>query len=120
MIEKHVARHGHKPIVPTVSLMRYWWAKLNHHLFGGELMPCQLEVIDCMKTYTAVGLCWPLESRRVRISLHTEFDTRAGFLSALAHEMIHQFQHQNDLPLNHGREFDGWRTFILHTTGLEA
>ena len=55
------------------------------------------------------GLCYPLAGGRVRIVVNAAMCTRAGLLGVLAHEMIHQYQHQHGLALDHGTVFLGWQ-----------
>lgn len=108
MIAAHVAKHGHKLVTPTVHMMRHWWARINREVFDGLLMPCQLSVGD-LSAHAAQGLCWPLDSGRVKIEVDPTWATsRVAFLSILAHEMTHQYQHQNGLGLTHGPTFTGW------------
>ncbi len=117
MIESHVTLRGHEAVTPTVGMLRYWWSKLNAELFDGTLLRCQLAVESCAE-HEAVGLCWPLDGGRVRISIDPAETTRAGLLGTLAHEMVHQHQHQHGWPMDHGQSFEHWRVPILGLTGL--
>lgn len=104
----HLRRHGHRPVKPTVRMLRHWWGRINKEVFDGALLPCQLSAASCSDE-SAVGLCYPLDGGRVRIVVHDMDVTRAGVLGTLAHEMIHQWQHQNGLPMNHGIDFQAWK-----------
>lgn len=39
------------------------------------------------------------------INIDPRVTTRGMFIATLAHEMVHQLQHQRGLPLTHGRFF---------------
>lgn len=120
MMHKYVTRKGHEPLPPvTGRMLRYWWGRINREVFGGELHQCQLafgaipeEFGECM------GLTYPLEAGLVRILLGPLNDTRKAFLATLAHEMVHQHQHQSGLKLDHGRTFTRWSKPIRRKTGL--
>jgi len=98
-------------------MLRYWWARLNEEVFHGELHPCGLEVGSCAD-FNAVGLCYPLDCGRVRLVLDPGLSTRAAVLATLAHEMIHQWQHQSGEPLTHGDVFRSWGALVYALTGL--
>lgn len=117
MIAEHVKQRGHEPVAPTLRMLRHWWSRLNDEVFGGVLLPCQLEVGPCSE-HKAVGLCYPLDCGRVRIVIDPSNATRAGMLATLAHEMVHQYQHQHSLPLTHGESFTQWADPIFGLSGL--
>lgn len=119
MIHNHVKLHGHKPVKPTPRMLRYWWGRLNVEVFDGALHLCQLTVLDEPGMEDASGVCYPLDCGRVRINVSpTHADSRAAMLGTLAHEMVHQYQHQHDQAMHHGTTFEQWRSPILGLTGL--
>lgn len=120
MIDKYVDKRGHEPL-PTVTprMLRYWWGRLNRECFNGELKLPQLFFGPIPAEFgETMGLTWPLESGISRIHLGPLNDTRKSFLATLAHEMVHQWQHQNGLPLKHGHTFTRWSRPIRRKTGL--
>ncbi len=119
MIAAHIKLHGHKPVTPTPRMLRYWWARLNAEVFKGKLGLCQLTVLTEVGMEDACGACYPLDCGKVRINIAPEYaDSRASMLGTLAHEMVHQYQHQRGKPMNHGQTFERWRLPILSVTGL--
>lgn len=115
-MREYVAKHAHRAVVPSTHMLRYWWARINAAAFDGLLLPCQL-------TYgphagEVDGMCYPLDLGRVRIHVDARIKTRGGMLSTLAHEMIHQWQHQHDLDMTHGDVFKGWAEVVRIKTGL--
>lgn len=43
-----------------------------------------------------------------RIHIDARCKTKQHMLDTLAHEMVHQLQHQRGLPMTHGRFFKAW------------
>lgn len=118
MIHKHVEAHGHRPVTITVPMLRHWWRRLNQEMFCGVLKAPQLRA-DVTDGYDVSGLCWPLEGGYVRIEIEPQYaTTRHAMLSTLAHEMVHQYQHQLGGAMHHGESFECWREPILGKTGL--
>lgn len=50
------------------------------------------------------GLMFPCDIDP-RIHIDARITTRRALLETLAHEMVHQLQHERKLPLTHGRFF---------------
>lgn len=117
MILKHVIERGHEPVTPTLLMLRRWWALLNAECFGGKLLPCQLSYGKSERA-DVLGLFHSLENRRGHIHIDTRVNTRGGMLGTLAHEMVHQYQHQHGQPTTHGKAFTRWAKPILTQTGL--
>jgi hypothetical protein len=117
MIEPHVRKRGHENVKPTIRMLRYWWGKLNAEVFHNELLLCQI-TYGRSEFAEVSGLCYPLDNGRSRIHIDNRNHTRAGMLGTLAHEMVHQYQHQNGLAMNHGETFERWSDPILGLTGL--
>lgn len=118
MILEYVRTRGYEPVVPTVRMLRHWWPRINLEVFGGILMPCQLTYgVSGLKN--VMGLCYALDGGRARIHIETSpYWLRCDLLATLAHEMVHQYQHQNGLPMTHGKSFKQWAAPIRRTTGL--
>ncbi len=119
MIREHVSRHAHEPVTPTLRMLRHWWGRLNVEVFDGLLHPCQL-TYGPLEGEDVYGMCYPLEVERVRIHIDARADTRGCMLATLAHEMIHQWQHQHGLDMTHGDVFKGWAEVLRIKTGLTA
>jgi hypothetical protein len=120
MIYQHVEARGHEPVTITVQMLRYWWSQLNREVFGGVLKVPQLGT-ELSPEYPddASGLCWPLDGGRVRIEVKTKYaSTRCAMLNTLAHEMVHQYQHQLGAAMHHGESFEAWREPIKNGCGL--
>lgn len=117
MIHAHVYERGHESVTITPRMLRYWWSRLNREVFSGELLPCQL-TFGPSEFKAVAGLCYPLEGGRVRIHLDPCNETRQGMLATLAHEMVHQYQHQHGFAMNHGETFAQWSEHVLGTTTL--
>lgn len=122
MIRDSVRKTGHLTVIPTIRMLRHWWARLNTECFAGELLPPQItygnETTEGYGSDIADGVTFPLGGQRVRVHLADTLTTRQAILATLAHEMIHQWQYQHDLPMNHGETFTGWANLILAETGL--
>lgn len=119
MIAAHVLARGHEPVNPTVRILKHWWHRLNLEVFANSLKPCQITYGLELAYGPVLGLCFALSDGRSRIHLQQSPEwTRSGMLSALVHEMVHQYQHQNDLPFNHGPGFRSWSQPINALTGL--
>lgn len=103
----HIRRRGHEPVKPTVRMMKYWWSRLNRDCFGGELLPCQL-TFGPSPGWDVLGLCFPLDNGRVRIHVDERVCTRVELIAVIAHEMVHQYQHQNGHAMHHGALFKTW------------
>lgn len=117
MIRKHVAQHAHEAVTPTLRMLRYWWVRLNAEVFDNILLPCQLSYGETPGE-NVYGMCYPLEVERVRIHIDRQADTRGCMLATMAHEMIHQWQHQHGLEMTHGDVFKGWAEVVRVKTGL--
>jgi SprT-like family len=117
MIYEHVKLRGHELVTPTPRMLRHWWARLNDEVFGGELLPPAMS-LEALHS-DAYGSCHDRGARRVLINLEPRHEwTRSLMLDTLAHEMVHQKQHQDGGQWNHGETFERWREPILTATGL--
>jgi hypothetical protein len=96
----------------TNHMLRKWFHEFNREIFGGTV-----GYRPCVVGYTGPdyeGWCWGhgvLISDRLSVNL-----ARA----ALAHEMIHLWQDQHGLPMDHGESFENWRKPCFDYNGLEV
>ena len=65
-------------------------------------------------------MCYPLDDGKVHIVVDSFAGTRAMMLAILAHEMIHQYQHQHGQAMTHGESFQEWADWLHDLTGLTA
>lgn len=104
-VSEHLAKAGHRAIVPTQSLLAYWHARLNRELFRGKLGKCQLTygrtriIKEAVYGYYFEG----------RIHIDTRVKTKRVLICTLAHEMIHQLQDEHGRPTTHGKDFRAWQ-----------
>jgi hypothetical protein len=83
------------------------FAKYNAELFGGTLRPVAIRVSRRMKNrlghYMAASKAWDAE---IAISRgHIRRDGWDEVLHTLIHEMVHQWQDESGLPIDHGQHF---------------
>lgn len=99
----------------TRRYVQYWHTRFNNLLFGGKLRRLPITLRDL--TYCqAEALYWPDPDHHIELCL-TLSDNRA-IRAALLHEMVHQWQDENRLPIDHGPAFEQWRTECFARTGL--
>lgn len=101
-LSSHLAKHGHKRLGLSLPLLRYWHSRLNTLLFGGKLGRINITYGD--SPYEVYGLYYP-DPYGARIHIDSRCRVRQAILDTLAHEMVHQYQHEHGLPLTHGRLF---------------
>ena len=95
----------------TVRKLQFWWRGFNDAVFGGELRPIKIE---CGYIEPNVwGMCYDDGCICILDTL-----SEADGMSTLLHEMIHQWQYENGLPMNHGNTFSKWRKTCRLRTGL--
>lgn len=92
------------------SWMRVWWIAYNRKLFEGDLPTPSLLVKD-LKHHG--------EYFEGAITLSSNISTLDAAKATLLHEMVHQWQHFHNKPIDHGSEFQAWRELILSATNLE-
>lgn len=98
----------------TLRYLRYWHTRFNNLLFGGKLKRAPIVVRD-LKRDEAVAMFWPFDGH---IELDHDVEKGDHARACLLHEMVHQWQHENNLPVNHGPAFEQWRTECFARTGL--
>jgi len=83
-------------------------AHSNATLFGGELSPVTIGISDRMRTRLGEVTLDPQNPRSVEITIsraHWERDGRREVERTLIHEMIHQWQAESGLKVDHGVSF---------------
>lgn len=108
--------------VNTRSLYAYW-RQMNALVFSGVLHPCKIthgptgtDVLEGFGVASLFGYCEDVSRTRVRIHID-QGCTVAEAQATLLHEMVHQYQHQSGLEMEHDRSFEAWRSPILACTG---
>ena len=108
-IRKHLESRGGEFLDITPRIVRYWWGVCNIALFNGKLRPPTEIVIK------ALSDCYGfIEARkfRVRIAISSDVGTRELFLTALVHEMVHQWEHETYGRMGHGKRFHAWQSRV--------
>lgn len=96
----------------TARKLQYWWRGFNDAVFGGELKP-----IKIVYGYAEGGMWgWFTSDRLIIISDRIDGEDS---MATLLHEMVHQWQFENGLELDHGDSFEQWREPCRLLTGLE-
>jgi hypothetical protein len=94
---------------PIATLLAEWHARLNAERFGGELGQLPIRVSRRMKS--RLGHYAPRRQRQTpEIAISARHVRRHGFEEALVtllHEMVHQWQDERGLPVDHGAGFRG-------------
>lgn len=92
---------------PLAERLAEWHTRLNGERFGAQLRQVPIRVSRRM--LRRLGHYAPgVEGGGPEIAISARHCHRDGFASAietLLHEMVHQWQHENGLPLDHGAEF---------------
>ncbi|GAC1516607.1 MAG: hypothetical protein NVS1B4_12450 [Gemmatimonadaceae bacterium] len=89
-------------------LLAYWHRLLNRERFGDSLRPIRIRISRRMRSrlghYTPDGG----DGRTPEIGIsarHLRCHGLEEALQTLLHEMVHQWQHESGLPIDHGRTF---------------
>lgn len=90
-----------------IARLQFAHADYNVTLFEGELTPIRMRISRRMKNrlghYMVAGGAQPAE---IAVSLrHVERDPWDDVLHTLVHEMVHQWQDQHGMALDHGQAF---------------
>jgi hypothetical protein len=92
---------------PLAEDLATWHTRLNGERFGAALKPVPIRVSRRM--VRRLGHYAPgVEGGGPEIAISARHIRRDGFASAvetLLHEMVHQWQHEQGLPIDHGLEF---------------
>lgn len=105
-VRGHIESRGGEFLVVTPRIVRYWWGVCNIALFGGKLHP-PTEIV----TRPLKGCYGFIEATKsmVRIAISASVGTRELFLTALVHEMVHQWEHETYGRMAHGKRFYAWQ-----------
>lgn len=92
---------------PLAERLAEWHTRLNGERFGAQLK--QIPIRVSRRMLRRLGHYAPgVEGGGPEIAISARHLRRDGFASALdtlLHEMVHQWQHESGLPLDHGLEF---------------
>ena len=92
---------------PLAERLAEWHTRLNGERFGARLKPVPIRVSRRM--LRRLGHYAPgVEGGGPEIAISARHCHRDGFASAvetLLHEMVHQWQHEQALPIDHGADF---------------
>lgn len=100
----------------TTRYLKYWHTYFNRLLFQGELSKPTLPVGNYRKGW--VGAC-VVEHEDDPVHIHISPSLSAkDARRVLLHEMVHQWQHESGLPMNHGRSYKQWKRPCRLLTGL--
>ncbi len=92
---------------PLAERLAEWHTRLNGERFGAQLKTVPIRVSRRM--LRRLGHYAPgVEGGGPEIAISARHCHRDGFASALEtllHEMVHQWQHENALPIDHGADF---------------
>lgn len=87
----------------THRRLRYWFNRINRECFDG-LLPDVTLTFGRSPFPDVCGLFWGGD-QQWRLHIDSRCVSRADFVGAVAHEMVHLWQAANDLPLDHGALF---------------
>ena len=97
----------HPDDAPLAERLAEWHTRLNGERFSAQLKPVQIRVSRRM--LRRLGHYAPgVDGEGPEIALSARHCHRDGFAAALEtllHEMVHQWQHENALPIDHGADF---------------
>ncbi|MBX3132197.1 MAG: SprT-like domain-containing protein [Gemmatimonadaceae bacterium] len=92
---------------PTAERLAEWHTRLNGERFGAKLQSIPIRVSRRM--LRRLGHYAPsVQGGGPEIAISARHLRRDGFASAvetLLHEMVHQWQHENGMPIDHGLDF---------------
>jgi hypothetical protein len=101
------AERTHPEDEPLAERLAEWHTRLNGERFGARLATIPIRVSRRM--VRRLGHYAPgVEGGGAEIAISARHVRREGFASAvetLLHEMVHQWQHEQGLPIDHGLEF---------------
>lgn len=93
--------------------LRYWHTRYNRLVFDGELSIPQLVIGEYQPGW--IGACVTGSPPTIYIAPYASLENARR---VLLHEMVHQWQHEHKLPMNHGKRFKQWETPCELLTGL--
>lgn len=91
----------------TTVIIRKWWNEFNDTYFGGELTsPNRVELIDSKRVLGCFHIHRDYWNTHTTISISVYYDRdEHGYKETLLHEMIHQWQSERRLPIDHKTNF---------------
>jgi hypothetical protein len=106
---RRAAPRTHREDQQFVALLSAAHARLNAERFRGALKPVSIRVSRRMVRrlgHYAPGAPMLGRSPEIAVSArHLRRDGEARVLETLLHEMVHQWQHEQGLPIDHGSDF---------------
>ena len=93
---------------PFVHWLTTAYEQYNATLFGGKLSPVPIRISRRMKNRLGHYMAATPSGLPAEIAIswrHIRRDSWDEVLHTLVHEMVHQWQDQNGLPIDHGRHF---------------
>lgn len=110
---------------PDIVNLRFYYNLLNRYVFKGALTKPKLEITrlrGCWGYFSGNHLEGNVLFKESRIVMNNRYPTKQLFLTALAHEMVHQYQWDIQGPkrlkekqppnINHNSTFREWRPIL--------
>lgn len=117
---QHMRKHGFRIVIPSIPLVRYWWARVSRDLWDGTLpQPTTVSIRHDRKAWAWV---------KTEADRPGEFDldidayplTKKRFIEVLSHESVHAhlWVAHGDNRTMHGPAFMAHRHKIKRIYGL--
>lgn len=103
---------------PTPHRMVRAWVLLNDLAFDGKLSPCLVRTHTDARFKDTVGCFWVGQDRPI-ISIRRELMSWEYLLAVMAHEMVHQWQYEHNLVVDHANLFPEWTAYFQDNHGIE-
>jgi hypothetical protein len=103
--------HAHRPRpsdIPLIEELARSHERYNAMLFGGQLSRIAIRISGRMRNRLGQYSASCTSGRPAEITISRRHIRRHGWeeaLHTLLHEMVHQWQAENGMPIDHGREF---------------
>ncbi|MGI8497358.1 MAG: SprT-like domain-containing protein [Gemmatimonadaceae bacterium] len=107
LIERRRER-PHPDDLPLIRELRLWHHEYNHRLFGGRLKNVPIRISGRMHSRLGQYTVASKEGNAAEIAISRAHIRRHGWAEALhtlLHEMVHQWQAETHLPIDHGPAF---------------
>jgi hypothetical protein len=101
-------RDAHPDDAALTEELNGWHARYNRELFGGELRPVAVRVSRRMRARLGHYIASNAAGEPAEIAISRRHLKRHGWkeaLDTLVHEMVHQWQDERGLPIDHGAVF---------------
>jgi hypothetical protein len=105
---REVTIRPHPGDVLLMQELAKWHEQYNAALFGGQLSPIAINVSRRMRNRLGQYTAACATGRPAEITISRRHIRRHGWeeaLHTLLHEMVHQWQAENGMPIDHGPEF---------------